>query len=40
MRPQNGQHTVAVLKGFGFSAAEIAKLIDEGAAEAAEQASL
>lgn len=39
-RPQNGQHTVAVLKSFGFAPAEIAKLLDEGAAEAAEQASL
>jgi alpha-methylacyl-CoA racemase len=36
-RPINGQHTVGVLKEYGFSAAEIAKLIDDGAAQASEE---
>jgi alpha-methylacyl-CoA racemase len=38
-RPQNGQHTVSVLKEFGFSAADISKLLDEGAAQTSEETS-
>jgi crotonobetainyl-CoA:carnitine CoA-transferase CaiB-like acyl-CoA transferase len=38
-RPQNGQHTVSVLKEFGFSATDISKLLEEGAAQTSEETS-